>query len=61
MYSVVTGAQAEGSLIPKAVAMETATEEAKVTVPVVGVIEGTTPKMEAAVTLRLWWRHMSMS
>jgi hypothetical protein len=40
---VVTGMQAEGSLIPEAVAMETATEETTVVTLVVGVTEGQPP------------------
>jgi hypothetical protein len=49
MYSMLTGAQTGGSAIPEAVAMERATEEAKVAVPVTGVTEETTPEPEAAV------------
>jgi hypothetical protein len=49
VYYVVTGAQAEGSSIPEVVAMETATKETEVVVPVVGVTEGTAPEPKAAV------------
>jgi hypothetical protein len=44
VYSVLTGAQAGGSSIPEAVAMETATEEAEVAVKVTGVTKGISPK-----------------
>jgi hypothetical protein len=40
-------------LIPKAVAIEMATEEAKVTVTVTGVAEGTALEPEAAVALEV--------
>jgi hypothetical protein len=43
VYSVVTGAQAGGSTIPEAVAMETATEEVEVVVPMAEVAEGAAP------------------
>jgi hypothetical protein len=49
MYSMVTGAQAGGSAIPEAVAMETAMEEVEVVVPVDEVTEGAAPDLEAAV------------
>jgi hypothetical protein len=49
MYSVVTGAQARGSAIPEAIAMETATEEVEVVVPVAEVTEGEAPDPEATV------------
>jgi hypothetical protein len=49
VYFVVTGAQAEGSSIPEAVAIETATKEADVAVLMTGVIEGTAPEPEAAL------------
>jgi hypothetical protein len=43
MYSVVIEAQAGGSAIPEAVAMETATEEVEVAVPVAEVAKGQPP------------------
>jgi uncharacterized membrane protein len=53
VYYVLTGAQAGGSLIPEVVAIETATEEAKVVVSVTGVTEGIAPEPEAAVALEV--------
>jgi hypothetical protein len=49
MYSVVTGAQAGGSTIPEAVAMEAAMEEVEVAMPMAKVTEGAVPVPEAAV------------
>jgi hypothetical protein len=46
---VVTEAQVEGATIPEAVAMETATGEVEVAVPVAGVQEGEAPDPEAPV------------
>jgi hypothetical protein len=43
VYSLLTGAQAGGSSIPEAVAMDTATEEPEVVVLVSRVTEGTAP------------------
>jgi predicted alternative tryptophan synthase beta-subunit len=53
MHSVVTGAQAGGSAIPEAIAMESATEEVEVAVPVAKVTEGTVPEPEAAVAAKV--------
>jgi hypothetical protein len=41
----MTGAQAEGVVIPEAVAMETATVEAEPTTPVAGAIGGAAPEL----------------
>jgi hypothetical protein len=49
VYSVLTGAQAGGSSISEAVAMDRATEEAEVTVPMTRVTEGMAVEPEAAV------------
>jgi hypothetical protein len=49
VFSVVTGAEAGGSVIPEAVAMEIATEEVEVVVPVAEVTEGAAPDPEAPV------------
>jgi hypothetical protein len=43
MYFVITRAQAGGSTIPEAVAMEAATEGVEVVVPVAKVTEGSIP------------------
>jgi hypothetical protein len=48
-FFVVTEAQAEGSTIPEAVAMETATEEVEIAVSAAGVLEGAVPNLEALV------------
>jgi hypothetical protein len=49
MYSVLTGAQAEGFAVPEAIAIEAATKEAEVAIPVTEVTEGTTLEPEAVV------------
>jgi hypothetical protein len=48
MYSVLT-AQAGGSMIPEAVAMETAMVEAELAMPVTGMTDGTAPEPGSTV------------
>jgi hypothetical protein len=50
---MVTRTQAEGSTIPEAVAMETATEEVGIAVSVAEVTEGAVPDPEAPVALEI--------
>jgi hypothetical protein len=50
---VATEAQAEGSTIPESVAMETATEEVEITVPVAGVPKHAVPDLEAPVATEI--------
>jgi hypothetical protein len=49
MCIVVTEIQAEGSAIPEAIAVETATKEVEIAVPVAGVTERAVPVPEALV------------